>query len=131
MLTHHNPPGLREPTGRYSQLVTATGTTTVYVAGQVATDAAGSLVGGSDLGAQAAQVFANLRTALAAAGAGPEHVAKLTIYVVGFGPDSRDALLPELEAMFGEHPPANTLLGVQALARPEYRLEIDAVAVLD
>jgi enamine deaminase RidA (YjgF/YER057c/UK114 family) len=130
MLQHQNPPGLREPTGRYSQLVTATGTTTVYVAGQVATDAAGTLIG-DDLGAQARQVFANLRTALAAAGAGPAEVAKLTIYVVGFGPGSRDALLPELEAMFGEHPPANTLLGVQALARPEYLLEIDAVAVLD
>jgi enamine deaminase RidA (YjgF/YER057c/UK114 family) len=131
MLQHQNPPGLREPTGRYSQLVTATGTTTVYVAGQVATDAEGTLIGGDDLGAQARQVFANLRTALAAAGAGPAHVAKLTIYVVGFGPGSRDALLPELEAMFGERPPANTLLGVQALARPEYLLEIDAVAVLD
>lgn len=131
MLKHHNPPGLREPTGRYSQLVTATGTTTVYVAGQVATDAEGTLIGGDDLGAQARQVFANLRTALAAAGAGPAHVAKLTIYVVGFGPGSRDALLPELQAMFGERPPANTLLGVQALARPEYLLEIDAVAVLD
>ncbi len=131
MLVHQNPPGLREPTGRYSQLVTARGTATVYIAGQVSTDAEGTVVGEGDLAAQARQVFANLRTALGAAGAGPADVAKLTIYVVGFRPESRDALLPELEAMFGERPPANTLLGVQALARPEYLLEIDAVAVLE
>ena len=131
MLQHQNPSGLRKPTGRYSQLVVTRGITTVYVAGQVATDATGSLIGGSDLGAQARQVFSNLQTALSAAGARPTDVAKLTIYVVGFRPESRDALLPELEAMFGDRPPANTLLGVQALARPEYLLEIDAVAVLD
>lgn len=131
MLEHQNPPGLRQPTGRYTQVVTARGAVTVYVAGQVATDAQGTLVGRGNLGAQAAQVLANLRAALAAAGASPADVAKLTIYVVGFRPESRDALLPELEAMFGDRPPANTLLGVQALARPEYLLEIDAVAVLD
>ncbi len=131
MLIHQNPPALRQPTGAYSQVVTATGTTTVYVAGQVATDQAGRLVGTGDLGAQARQVFANLAAALEAAGAAPADVAKLTIYVVGFRPESRDLLVPELQAMFGDHPPANTLLGVEALARREYLLEVDAVAVLD
>ena len=131
MLEHQNPPALRQPTGAYSQIVTARGAATVYVAGQVATDPAGTIVGVGDLRAQARQVFANLRAALEAAGADPAHVAKLTIYVVGFRPESRDLLVPELHAMFGDRPPANTLLGVEALARPEYLLEVDAVAVLD
>ncbi|MYH40207.1 MAG: RidA family protein [Chloroflexi bacterium] len=131
MLEHRNPRTLRQPTGTYSQVVTARGGTTVYVAGQVATDPSGAIVGEGDLGAQAGRVFANLRAALEAAGAAPSHVAKLTIYVVGLRAESRDLVNAELREMFGDRPPANTLLGVESLARPEYLLEIDAVAVLD
>lgn len=131
MLEHQNPPALRQPAGAYSQVVIARGATTVYVAGQVATDPAGAIVGEGDLGAQAVRVLANLRAALEAAGAAPSDVAKLTVYVVGLRAEARDLLNAELRAMFGDPPPANTLLGVESLARPEYLLEVDAVAVLD
>lgn len=80
---------------------------------------------------QARQVFANLGVALAAAQASPGQVAKITIYVVRHRP----AYLPVVEAarmtLFGDHKPADTLLGVETLAQPEYLIEVDAIAVID
>ena len=73
------PKGLSQPPG-YSHIVAARGGTTVYVSGQVAFDATDTLVGEGDHRQQAEQVFANLQTALAAAGATFEHVVKLTYY---------------------------------------------------
>ena len=116
----------------YSQVVVATGTRLVFVAGQVAEDADGALVGGDDLGAQARRAFANLGHALEAAGARPDQVAKITIYVK----DLRLEELPAIEAgrvaLFGAHKPADALIGVQTLAYPApIRIEVDAVAVVD
>ena len=83
------------------------------------------------LPAQARQVFANLGRALAATGARPDQVAKITIYIVGHRPNH----LPIIEAaritVFGDHKPTDTLLGVQTLARPGYLIEVDAIAVVD
>lgn len=115
----------------YTQVVVAKGTRLIFVAGQEPEDVHGQLVGPGDLAAQARQVFANLGRALAAAGAGPEHVAKITIYVVGY---RRDEHLPIIEAarvtLFGDHKPADTLLGVATLS-PGYLIEVDAVAVVE
>jgi enamine deaminase RidA (YjgF/YER057c/UK114 family) len=76
-------------------------------------------------------VFANLGRALAAAGARPEQVTKITIYVVHHRPE----YLPQIEAarvaLFGEHKPADALIGVEALAEPKYLIEVDAIAVVD
>src|SRR4029077_8313500 len=80
-----NPEGLPTPS-TYTHVVIATGTTMVFIAGQEPEDAHGDLVGPGDLAAQARQVFANLGRALEAAGAGPEQVAKITIYVVHHRP---------------------------------------------
>ena len=55
---------------------------TIYIGGQDAVDAEGNIVGMGDIGAQTEQVLANLRTALAAAGAGPEHVIKWNLLIV-------------------------------------------------
>ncbi|WP_245645374.1 RidA family protein [Pseudonocardia acaciae] len=76
-----NPPGLPVPP-TYSHVAVAPGGRIVFVAGQEPEDADGNLVGPGDLAAQARQVFANLGIALASAGARPEQVAKITIYVV-------------------------------------------------
>jgi enamine deaminase RidA (YjgF/YER057c/UK114 family) len=115
----------------YTHAVVATGSRLVFVAGQEPEDSDGRLVGPGDLAAQARQVFANLGRALAAAGARPEQVAKITIYVV----DHRPEFLPVIEAarvgLFGDHKPADTLVGVATLATPGYLVEVDAVAVLD
>ncbi len=124
-----NPSDLPTPP-TYSHVVIATGTKLVFVAGQEPEDEAGNLVGEGDLAAQARQVFANVGRALAAAGAGPDQVAKITIYVVGY----RHECLPVIEAarvaVFGDHKPADVVLGVETLSRSEYLIEVDAFAVI-
>ena len=125
-----NPPDLPVPE-TYSQVVVGTGTRLVFVAGQEPEDIRGELVGRGDFATQAHQVFANLGRALAAAGARPEHVARITIYVVDY---QRDYHVPIVEqarvALFGDHKPADVVLGVASLS-PGYLIEVDAVAVLD
>jgi len=115
----------------YSHVIAATGSRLVFIAGQMSDDPQGNLVAPGDLAAQARQVFANLGRALAAAGARPDQVAKITIYVVGH----RREYLPIIEAarvtLFGDHKPTDTLLGVETLAVPGYLIEVDAIAVVD
>jgi enamine deaminase RidA (YjgF/YER057c/UK114 family) len=125
-----NPEGLAVPAS-YTQVVVASGGRTVFVAGQVADDARGSLVAPGDLAAQARQAFANVGRCLVAAGAGPEQVAKLTIYVVDHRPEHLPAISEARIAVFGDHRPADVLLGVRALAEPGYLIEVEAIAVLD
>lgn len=125
-----NPAGLSHPP-TYSHVVRATGRSTVYISGQVPVDASGHLVGGDDFEAQARQVYANLRTALAAVGADFSHVARMTTYVVDYRPELRDVIGRLRLEVMGDQLAASTLIGVQALAVPEYRIEIEAIAVLD
>ncbi|GAA4705899.1 RidA family protein [Phytohabitans rumicis] len=124
------PEGLDKPE-TYSHVIAATGSRLVFIAGQMSDDPDGNLVAPGDLAAQARQVFANLGRALTAAGARPDQVAKITIYVV----DHRREYLPIIEAariaVFGDHKPTDTLLGVQTLAAPGYLIEVDAIAVVD
>jgi len=89
------------------------------------------MVGASDLAAQARRAFANVGRALAAAGAAPDQVTKITIYVVHHRPEDLPAISAARMAVFGDHKPADTLLGVQALAEPGYLIEVDAIAVVD
>jgi enamine deaminase RidA (YjgF/YER057c/UK114 family) len=125
-----NPDGLATPES-YTHVVVATGSRLVFVAGQVADDADGNLVGGGDLAVQARQAFANLGRALAAAGARPQQVARITIYVVGHRAEFLPLISEARIAVFGEHKPADTLLGVETLAEPGYLIEVEAVAVVD
>jgi enamine deaminase RidA (YjgF/YER057c/UK114 family) len=103
----------------------------VFVSGQVATDADGKLVGEGDPVAQAHQVFANLKIALEAAGATLDDVAKLTWYVIGDQSELRPVLAEARRSVFGDRELASTLLGVAALASPEYLFEAEAIAVVD
>jgi enamine deaminase RidA (YjgF/YER057c/UK114 family) len=125
-----NPDDLPTP-ATYTQVVVATGSKLVFVSGQEPEDIQGKLVGRGDLAAQARQVFGNLGRALAAAGAGPEQVSKITIYVVNY---KRDECLPIIEearmALFGDHKPADVVVGVATLS-PDYLIEVDAIAVID
>jgi enamine deaminase RidA (YjgF/YER057c/UK114 family) len=124
-----NPEGLHTPL-TYSQVVIATGTTMVFVAGQVSLDADASLVAPDDLAGQARQAYRNLATALEAAGATPADVVKLTTYVVGHQPEYLTEIMEARRDVLGDVAPASTLVGVQALARPEYLVEIEATAVI-
>jgi enamine deaminase RidA (YjgF/YER057c/UK114 family) len=125
-----NPDGLPTPQA-YTHVVAATGSRLVFVSGQVGEDAEGTLVGSGDMAAQARQAFANVALALAAAGASPEQVAKITIFVVGLHPDHLPVIEAGRVAVFGDHKPADSLIGVERLARPDYLIEVEAIAVTD
>jgi len=101
----------------------------VFIAGQVAQDAAGQMVGAGDFQTQAAQVFENLSHALACVGASLRHLVKITIYITD--PRFRDSLREINQRYLPTDQPTSTLLVVAGLARPEYLIEIDAVAALD
>jgi enamine deaminase RidA (YjgF/YER057c/UK114 family) len=125
-----NPDDVATPSG-YTHVIAATGSRLVFVAGQVAEDEQGNLVGPGDLTAQARQAFANLARCLRAGGARPDQVTKLTIYVVDYRKEYWPAICAARDAVFGEHQPTDTLLGIEALAEPQYMIEIDAIAVVD
>lgn len=129
-LEHHRPSGLLN-NPNYSHTVVASGGRTVYIAGQVPTDAEGKLVGGNDLGEQTAQAMKNVGIALAAGGASYEHIVKLTTYVVNYKPEHRAIVGKARGAHFKGPPPASTLVGVSALAMPEWLVEIEAIAVIN
>jgi enamine deaminase RidA (YjgF/YER057c/UK114 family) len=125
------PEGLLTNQG-FSQVVVAMGKRTIYTAGQVSIDERGELVGGDDLAAQTAQAMRNVGLALAAAGAGYADIVKITTYVVEYRPEQR-AVIGKARASFfasGELP-ASTLVGVAALALPDWLVEIEAVAIVD
>jgi enamine deaminase RidA (YjgF/YER057c/UK114 family) len=101
----------------------------VYVSGQVALDPSGALVGEGDLRAQARQVFENLRVALEAVGAGFDQVVKLNLYLLDA------AQLPVVREVRDQYvdvrqPPASTAVEVRRLAREEFLIEVEAVAVI-
>jgi len=116
----------------FSQVVAATGKRTIYTAGQVSIDEQGQLVGDGDLATQATQAMRNVGLALAAVGAGFADIVKITTYVVNYRPEHR-AIIGKARSPFftnGERP-ASTLVGVAALAMPEWLVEIEAIAVID
>lgn len=115
----------------YSHAIVATGSRLVFIAGQVAEDRGGNVVGSGDMTAQARQVFANIGRALAAAGARPQQVTKLTIFVANYKREHLAMIEEGRISLFGDHKPTDTLVGVAALSRPDYLLEVDAMAVID
>jgi enamine deaminase RidA (YjgF/YER057c/UK114 family) len=124
-----NPPTLPKPPG-YSQLVAVRGGTTVYIAGQVALNADGRLVGPGDFAAQTEQVFKNLELALRDRGGDLSNVIKLNSYVVDLGELARFRELRDHFIPPGPRAPASTLVQVSHLFRPEFLIEIEAVAWL-
>jgi enamine deaminase RidA (YjgF/YER057c/UK114 family) len=130
-LEHPRPDGLLHNAG-FSQVVAAAGSRTIYTAGQVSIDERGNLVGADDLAAQTEQTMRNVGLALAAAGAGFADIVKITTYVVNYKPEHRAIIGRARRPFFAEGtPPASTLVGVSALALPEWLVEIEAVAVVD
>ena len=122
------PPPLSKPTG-YTHVVEVTGPAkTVYVAGQIAFDKDGKIVGAGDMKAQAEQVFKNLQTALETAGATFSDVVKMNTYITDMG---KAPVVREVRARyFGDTAPASTLVQVVHLARPELMLEVEVIAVV-
>ena len=125
------PKELGEPLGTYSYGVVAPGGEIVVVAGQVAVDTSGKVVG-EDIVAQTKQVLENIKAVLAAAGCTMESVIRFQSFLTraedidGFNRARRDLFPAYFPA--GAYPP-NTLLVVSRLARPEFLVEIEAMAV--
>ena len=121
-----NPPTLPPPPG-YSQLAVVSGGALIVIAGQVALDAHGTVVGPGDFALQATQVFRNLIAALEAAGAGPGNLVKLTTFVTDL---SHLADFRRVRDQFLDtaRPPASTLVQVSQLFRPEFLIEVEALA---
>ena len=115
--------GLHKTTG-YSHAAKAGGL--IFVAGQVAQDVEGNVVGRGDIEAQAVQIFENLKAVLASAGATLDDIVKLTTYTtnVAYRPKIAEVRARYFKTYF----PPNTFLVVASLATPEYLLEIEAVA---
>jgi enamine deaminase RidA (YjgF/YER057c/UK114 family) len=102
---------------------------TVYIAGQVALDSAGAVVGAGDFTAQAEQVYRNLERALRSVDGSMADLVKTTTFITDIKnlPALREVRSRRLSKT---QPPANTLLEVSSLARPELLIEIEGVAVL-
>jgi reactive intermediate/imine deaminase len=121
------PDGL-PPVNGYSNAVAYEGRT-VVVSGQVPLDADGKLVGRGDPEQQMTQVFTNVGIVLAAVGAGMEDIVKLTVYLT----DLADlAVFRRVRDRFVRvaEPPASTLVQVSGLISPDFRVEIDVLAVI-
>jgi len=128
-----NPPGMPPPVSDvYAQISIAPAGRLAFIAGQVAVDQAGDLVGPGDYGLQAEQCFRNIKAALEALNAEASQVVRMTIHVVNHRAELRPLIFPAGRAVFGDEWPvcASMLLGVQALGRPEWLIEIDATIAL-
>lgn len=128
-----NPPELYDSVGYgFSHAARQKGGSVLHLAGQVAWDKDGKLVGPGDLAAQTRQALANIRAVLAAAGASPADVLRLRTYVVNHSPDKLAPVLTEIGRFYGTALPApNTFIGVSALALPDFLVEIEACAAVD
>lgn len=127
-----NPSTIHKPLG-YTHVAEVTAGKVIYLSGQVAFDRDGNLVGKDDYEAQLRQVFTNLAAALEAAGATFQQVVKLNYYCV----DSVDPAIQLTavrkvrdEFVNTSAPPASTFIVVRRLARPEFLIEVEAVAAV-
>ena len=133
LVTMHNPEALGKPLGPYSHIARVKAAELVFIAGQVAVDRAGNVVGAGDFEAQCTQVFANLAAALESVGAGWANLAQFTTYLVhsqdiaGFM-NWRGREFPRLFPD-GACPP-NTLLIIDRLVDEALLIEVQAVAAL-
>ena len=110
----------------------ATGSKILFLSGQTGQVADGSIAG-PDFQSQASQALKNVKTALAANGAGLADVAKIVFYIVDWNMEKLGPLMEAAIEVFGEEFPvtATTLIGVAALFEPEYLIEVDVTAVID
>jgi enamine deaminase RidA (YjgF/YER057c/UK114 family) len=125
-----NPSTIHKPLG-YSHVAEVANGKLIFIAGQVALNADGALVGKDDYAAQVGQVFENLSSALSAVSADFHDVVKLNYYSV-------DTVDPEIQLsavrrvrdgfVNRETPPVSTFVIVRRLVRPEWLIEVEAVA---
>ena len=127
-----NPESMAKPTAGYSQVAEVTGGKIVYIAGQVALDRSGNLVGKDDFRAQVQQTFENLKAAVEAAGGNTHDIIKLNYYCAASVDPTQTPVVREIRDKYVNtaNPPTSTFVVVSRLVRPEWLIEIDAVAVV-
>jgi 2-iminobutanoate/2-iminopropanoate deaminase len=118
--------GLAEPISLYTDAVRYGDL--LFVSGVAPLDEKSRLVGGEDVVAQTRQVFLNMKKILDAAGTGFDQVLKVTVYLTDVA--DRTKINPVRQEYFGAARPASTLIGVNALAIPGMKVEIEAVVAL-
>jgi enamine deaminase RidA (YjgF/YER057c/UK114 family) len=128
---HINPEGVAKPFG-YTHVVTVSrADRLIFLAGQVALGPDGSVVGKGDVKAQVEQCLRNLVLGLEAAGATVANIVKMNTYVVGYKPEMLPAIREARARFFTSGDlPASTLVGVQALAGPDFLVEIECLAAV-
>lgn len=125
-----NPPGLAK-SPRYSHVAEVTRGRLILISGQIANDAKGEPVGAGDMAAQTRQVFENLKVALAGSGATYKDVVQLTTFIVDIPRNIEAYREVRQQYLSGlAQPPTSTTVGVPALVRGEYLLEVEAIAVV-
>ncbi|NMM44709.1 RidA family protein [Rhodospirillaceae bacterium KN72] len=128
MIQRMNPPSLPDAGAiGYSQITTVEPGRMAYISGQVAIDPDGGPVP-SGLADQTDIVVRNARAALAAAGATPQDLVMVRVYVVDLTPDRMNASMPSLLALFDGAQPSVTGIGVAALADPQFQIEVEMIA---
>ena len=129
----YNPPELGAPLGQYMHMTRVRASEYLFIAGMVAADASGAVVGAGDFAAQAAQVFKNVHAALQSAGASWGNIVQFTTYLVHSQdiPLFMDYRLKPFPAMFpdGKYPP-NTLLMIDRLVGEPFLIEVQTVAAI-
>ena len=128
-----SPDVLGKPLGQYSQITRVKASEFAYIAGQLATNREGTIIGADDFDAQCAQVFANIETALKSVGAGWGNVVEFTTYLVHSQdiPKFMTYRKREFPKFFpdGAYPP-NTLLMVGRLVQEPFLVEVKTIAAL-
>jgi enamine deaminase RidA (YjgF/YER057c/UK114 family) len=128
-----SPDVLGKPLGQYSQITRVKASEFVYIAGQLATNREGAIIGADDFDAQCVQVFANIETALKSVGAGWGNVVEFTTYLVHSQdiPKFMTYRKREFPQFFpdGAYPP-NTLLMVDRLVQEPFLVEVKTIAAL-
>jgi len=126
-----NPASIAKPTG-YSHVAEVNGGKIIYIAGQVALDKSGNLVGKDDFRAQAQQVFENLKAAVEATGGDFNSVVKLNYYCAESVDPAQITVVREVRDKYVNtaNPPVSTFVFVKRLVRPEWMIEVEAVAVV-
>jgi reactive intermediate/imine deaminase len=118
--------GLQKPISHYTDAVRFNDL--VFISGLAPFDENDRLVGGDDAGAQARQIFENMRKVLDAVGADFSDILKVTVFLTNV--EDRTRINPVRQEFFGSSRPASTLVGVKELALPGMKVEIEAVVGL-
>jgi 2-iminobutanoate/2-iminopropanoate deaminase len=122
-------PRVRENGPSYAHVVVASGKKLVFIAGQLARDENGEIVGKGDMAAQIRQTCTNIGLALAAAGATFADVVESITFVTNLREYMRHSSIRG--EYFGAEPPTSTTIGISELAEPDGMIEIRVTAVVE